>query len=234
MLKRSAIFHIMRGAETGPDFTFSRPRFLLEGAMPGQGGELSLECDLIYPTPTEIRVTDSKKLIYHGKIIDLYVEQVTLPNGAVADLEIVQHPGGAAVVALDRDDRVCLLRQFRHVAGGWLWELPAGKLDPGEPPLVTAQRELREEAGLRAASWEPMGRIISSPGVFTEVVHLFLASDLTQVPSENEIHELIEVHWVPFVDALALAQTHEITDGKTLVGLYRAQHWRERQKRSRN
>lgn len=176
----------------------------------------------------ETHVTDDRKLVYRGKIVDLYLERVTLPNGSIADFEIVQHPGGAAVVALDRDDRVCLLRQYRYVAGGWLWELPAGKLDPGEPPLTTAQRELEEEAGLRAARWEPLGRINSSPGIFTEVIHLFLASGLTRVPARNEIHELIEVHWIPFAEALALAETNEITDGKTLVGLFRAQQWRER------
>jgi len=177
-------------------------------------------------------VTDDKKLVYRGKIIDLYLERVTLPNGSVADLEIVRHPGGAAVVAMDQGDRVCLLRQFRYVAGGWLWELPAGKLDPGEPPLVTAQRELEEEAGLRAARWDPLGRIISSPGVFTEVVHLFHACGLTHVPAKNEIHELIEVHWLPFTEALALARTDEITDGKTVAGLFRAQQWRERYMRT--
>ncbi|HYA37208.1 MAG TPA: NUDIX hydrolase [Candidatus Methylomirabilis sp.] len=177
-------------------------------------------------------MTDDKKLVYRGKIIDLYLERVTLPNGSVADLEIVRHPGGAAVVAMDQADRVCLLRQFRYAAGGWLWELPAGKLDPGEPPLVTAQRELEEEAGLRAARWEPLGRIISSPGVFTEVVHLFHASGLTHVPANYEIHEMIEVHWLPFTEALGLAQTNEITDGKTVAGLFRAQRWREEHKRT--
>ena len=195
------------------------------------GGDLSLECGFGGIKRVQTHMTDDKKFVYRGKIIDLYLERVTLPNGSVADLEIVQHPGGAAVVALDKDDRVCLLRQFRHVAGGWLWELPAGKLDPGEPPLATAQRELEEEAGLRAAHWEPLGRIISSPGIFTEVVHLFLASGLTQVPAKNEIHELIEVHWIAFTEALALAQTNEITDGKTLVGLFQAQQWRERRQR---
>ena len=166
-------------------------------------------------------MTDNETCIYRGKIIDLYLEQVALPNGAVAELEIVRHPGGAAVVALDLENRVCLLRQYRHAAGGWLWELPAGKLDPGEPPLATAQRELQEEAGLRAARWESLGKIVSSPGVFTEVVHLFLARDLSSTPAKAEAHEVFEVHWVPLTTALAQARAGEIVDAKTVVGLFR-------------
>lgn len=167
-------------------------------------------------------MTRSKTVIYRGKIIELCLENVTLPNGALAEFEIVHHPGGAAIVALDRENQVCLLRQYRHATGGWLWELPAGKLDPGEPPLSTAQRELEEEAGLRAARWESLGKIISSPGVFTEVVHLFLARALSSVPANTEAHEVLEVHWVPFAEALARAREGEITDAKTLAGLFRA------------
>jgi 8-oxo-dGTP pyrophosphatase MutT (NUDIX family) len=169
-------------------------------------------------------VTDSKTLVYSGKIVELYLETVRLPNGALAQLEIVRHPGGAAVVALDRDNRVCLLHQYRHAVGGWVWELPAGKLDPGEPPFATAQRELAEEAGVHAARWEPLGKIISSPGVFTEVVHLFLARDLSSVPASAEEHEVFELHWVPLEEALAWAVSGELTDAKTLVGLFRARH----------
>src|SRR3989304_680585 len=95
-----------------------------------------------------------QRMIFKGRIIRLTLDTVQLPNGATAGLEIVHHPGGAAVVALDAAGRVCLLRQYRHAAGGWMWELPAGKLDGGEPPLTTAQRELQEEAGLHAAHWE--------------------------------------------------------------------------------
>lgn len=168
-------------------------------------------------------MTDNKTVIYRGKIIDLYQELVTLPNGAMAELEIVHHPGGAAVVALDHEKRLCLLRQYRYASGGWLWELPAGKLDSGETPLTTAQRELGEEAGLIARHWEPLGNIISSPGVFTEIVHLFLARELSRVPTNMDEHELIEVHWVPFTDALAQAHAGEITDAKTLIGIFRAQ-----------
>lgn len=168
-------------------------------------------------------MTEKETLVYRGKIIDLFLELVTLPNGAKAELEIVRHPGGAAAVAIDAENRVCLLRQYRHAAGGWLWELPAGKLDPGEPPLATAQRELQEEAGLHAARWEPLGKIISSPGVFTEVVHLFLARGLSHVAANAEAHEVFEVHWVAFAEALTQARTGVIVDAKTLAGLFRAE-----------
>lgn len=164
----------------------------------------------------------SKTEIYSGRIIKLNLERVQLPNGNVAELEMIHHPGGAAVVAIDADDHVCLLRQFRHAANGYIWELPAGKIDNREPPFETVQRELVEEAGRKAATWQELGAYISSPGIFTEVVHLFMAKDLTPVDVAFEAHEVIEVHWKPFDEALAMAHNGEIKDGKTLVGLFRA------------
>lgn len=168
-------------------------------------------------------MTDTKRTIYEGRVIRLNVEQVRLPNGADAELEIIHHPGGAAVVAVNDSRQLCLLRQYRHAAGGWLWELPAGKLDPGEQPLFTAQRELQEEAGMCANDWQSLGKIISSPGVFTEVIHLFLARSLSQVPAQTEAQEVIEVHWLAWADAWRMAQSGEIEDAKTLAGLLRAQ-----------
>ncbi len=163
-----------------------------------------------------------QRTIFEGRIIRLTLDTVQLPNGATAELEIVHHPGGAAVVALDAGGRVCLLRQYRHAAGGWLWELPAGKLDGGEAPLLCAQRELEEEAGMQAGDWQSLGKIVSSPGVFTEVIHLFLARTLTAVPTRAEDHEVIEVHWFPWSETLHMAQAGEIEDAKTLAGLLRA------------
>lgn len=138
------------------------------------------------------------------------------------ELEVVRHPGGAAVVALDGDGRVCLLRQFRHAAGGWIWEIPAGKLDPGEAPLTTAQRELVEEAGVRGARWESLGSIFSTPGFCDEVLHLFLARDLTAASQALGEHELIEVHWLALDDAVRQALSGELRDAKTVVALLRA------------
>jgi ADP-ribose pyrophosphatase len=163
--------------------------------------------------------------IYRGTIIDVGIETVALPNGKQVDLEVVRHPGGAAVVALDAYDRVCLLRQYRYAADGWIWELPAGKLDAGEPPILAAQRELTEEAQLQAAKWHSLGSMLSSPGVFSERVHLFLAQGLTPRVGETEAHEVLEVHWLAFAEAMGWAGGGTITDAKTLIGLYRAQQF---------
>lgn len=154
--------------------------------------------------------------------MDLGLEDAVLPGGRRLALEVVRHPGGAAAAALDDRGRVCLLRQYRHAAGGWLWEVPAGKLDPGEPPLETARRELEEEAGVRGRSWLPLGEIVTAPGFCDEVIHLFLARELAVVAARPEAHEVLEVHWVAFEEALARAASGEIRDAKTVAALFRA------------
>ena len=161
--------------------------------------------------------------VFQGRVITVNVEQVLLPNGETGRYEIVHHPGGAAIVAIDASQRVCLLRQFRPAADGWVWELPAGRLEPGEPPLATAQRELVEEAGCEATQWEELGSILSSPGVFAETIHLYLARNLRSVPSHHERHEVIQVHWIPMDEAVRQALSGELRDGKSLIGLLRAQ-----------
>lgn len=161
---------------------------------------------------------------FRGRIIEVSVDEVTLPNGVRAELEVVHHPGGAAVAAVDHDERVCLLRQYRYVTDGWLWELPAGKLESGEPPLVTAQRELIEEAGVKARTWSSLGSFWSSPGVFGEVLHLYLARDLEPAAAAPESNEVFEVHWLPLGEACERALDGNIRDGKTALGLLRASH----------
>jgi 8-oxo-dGTP pyrophosphatase MutT (NUDIX family) len=160
--------------------------------------------------------------VFRGRVITVNVEHIKLPNGSTGRYEIVHHPGGAAMVAIDADNRVCLIRQFRPAGGGWIWELPAGRLEPGEPPETTATRELVEEAGCRANRVESLGSILSSPGVFAETIHLYLARELTAAPLAHEQHELIEVHWIPLDEALRQAVSGELRDGKTVVGLVRA------------
>jgi 8-oxo-dGTP pyrophosphatase MutT (NUDIX family) len=161
---------------------------------------------------------------YQGRVISVTVDDVILPNGRQAALEVVHHPGGAAVVALNASGQICLLRQYRYVAGGWIWELPAGKLEPSEPPEMTARRELIEEAGVCAADWQGLGSTLSSPGVFSEVLHLFLARDLSPARAQLEDNEVLEVHWVSFVEACAMALSGELRDAKSIVGILRAAH----------
>lgn len=162
-----------------------------------------------------------RERLYEGRVIDVSLDRVRLPNGLEVALEIIQHPGGAAAVAIDDQERVCLVRQYRHAAGGWLWELPAGRIDPGEVPFETARRELAEEAGVSAADWIDLGPMHSSPGVFTEVIHLWLARTLEHVGQSHEPDELMEVHWLPFNQALDWCSDGTITDAKTLIGLFR-------------
>ena len=139
-------------------------------------------------------MSHTTKSLYEGRVVRLGLESLRLPNGKALELEVVRHPGGAAVVALDAGDRVCLLRQYRHAAGGWLWELPAGKLEPGEAAQLTAQRELEEEAGLQAGTWDKLGEFLTTPGFCDEIIHLFLARQLTGIPARPQAHELIEIH----------------------------------------
>ncbi|MGB5473273.1 MAG: NUDIX hydrolase [Gammaproteobacteria bacterium] len=162
---------------------------------------------------------DTSRPVFEGRLVKLSIDSVTLPNGVAAELEIVHHPGGAAVVALDEHDKVCLLWQYRHAGSGWLWELPAGKLDPGEAPDTTALRELEEEAGIRAGRLDRLGSMITTPGFCTEIVHLFLARDLVRVPAAPEEQELFEVHWLPFEVALGQVYDGTIRDAKTMLGL---------------
>jgi ADP-ribose pyrophosphatase len=176
-------------------------------------------------------MTGRVRNVYRGKVLKLNIERVKLPNGTVADLEIAHHPGGAVVVAVDADDRVCLLRQFRHAAGGWITELPAGKIDNREPPLECAQRELAEEAGVKARQWDALGQFFSSPGVLTEVIHVFLARGLSPSDAAPEVHEVFEANWIPLAEAAALAADGKLQDAKTITGLIWAQTRLQAEKR---
>lgn len=163
-----------------------------------------------------------RTLLYRGRIVDLGLETVELPNSQQVSLEIVRHPGGAVIAAIDDESRICLVRQYRHAAGDFIWEVPAGKLDSGEPPLATAQRELKEEAGVLAEKWSDLGVIYSTPGFCDERLHLYLAQNLTLTSYSPQPDEHIQVHWLSFEKALKWALIGQIQDAKTLAILFRA------------
>lgn len=163
----------------------------------------------------------SRRSLHRGAVVDLGLETVQLPNREILALEIVRHPGGAVAAARDDRGRVALIRQFRHAAGGWIWEFPAGLAEPGEAPLETARRELREETGCRAATWESLGSTLTTPGFCTEQLHLFLATDLSVAEADLQQHEFIETHWVALCEAVEMARRGEIDDAKTVVTLFR-------------
>jgi ADP-ribose pyrophosphatase len=154
--------------------------------------------------------------------IEVSRERVTLPNGRVAQLDIVHHPGAAAVVPFVSADDVLLIRQFRHAAGGTILEVPAGKLDPGDTPESCAARELEEEAGRRAGRLEKLGWIFTTPGFTDEVIHLFAAFELELVPTRHEDDEVIEVVRLPFAEALELVWRGELPDAKSAMALVHA------------
>lgn len=169
---------------------------------------------------------DSDKTLYHGRLISLALETTRLPNGHSVQLEVVRHPGGAVIAALNAAGQVCLLKQHRYAVGSdSLWELPAGCIDPEDAsPLDTAKRELEEEAGVRAGRWTSLGSILPSPGFCDEILHLYLARELTLVDTRQQEDEIIEVHWLDFDRAVAMAADGEISDSKSVAALFRAGH----------
>ncbi|MEM6733241.1 MAG: NUDIX hydrolase, partial [Myxococcota bacterium] len=153
-------------------------------------------------------MTDGKKLAtkraFEGRMLKLDIDTVQLPNDMTIDLEIVRHPGAAAVVPLDAQGQVIMVRQYRYTVGEWLLEIPAGKLDsPGEDPKLCAERELLEETGFTAKSITALGPIWVSPGFTDEKISLFLAQELSPGEQQLEDDEVLEVERVPLADAIA-------------------------------
>jgi ADP-ribose pyrophosphatase len=159
------------------------------------------------------------KHIYTGVVVNLNVDTVTLPNGITVDLEVVRHPGAAAVVPIKDDGTVILIRQFRHAAGGFIYEIPAGKLHPGEDPKVCAVRELEEEIGYRTDKLELLSSIFTAPGFTDEVIHIYKATGLTTGRQQLDHDEVLEVIEMPLLEAIRMIETGAIRDAKSIVGL---------------
>jgi ADP-ribose pyrophosphatase len=167
--------------------------------------------------------TVASRLIHRGRIIQVSTEVLRYGNGREHEMDFVRHPGAAAVVALDADNRVCLVRQYRHGIADFLWEIPAGKLDPGEAPDACAVRELAEETGVSARNWVALGLYLPAPGIFTEVINLYLARDLKVGKANPDADEEIEIAWRPFTEVMGMVQRGELNDGKTGMAMLRAQ-----------
>jgi ADP-ribose pyrophosphatase len=163
----------------------------------------------------------SARVVYRGRSLTVCVEEVVLPNGRRVELDIVRHPGAAAVVPFVSERDVLLIHQFRHAAGGMIWEVPAGKLD-GDSPEVCARKELEEEAGRRAGRVERLGSIWTTPGFTDEVIHLFAAFELEEVPMRPEPDEVIRVVEMPLARALRMIWDGELRDAKSALALIHA------------
>ena len=154
----------------------------------------------------------SRRSIFKGRKLELVLDSVRLPNGRDVERELVLHPGAVVIVPLLRPGVILLLKQYRHAVGGELYELPAGTLEPDEPPEACAARELVEETGFRAASLRILTRFWSSPGILREEMHLFLAQDLERTRQDLDVDEMIEVQEVRLEDAVEM-----VRDGRDLT-----------------
>ena len=159
---------------------------------------------------------------YHGVVVDVTADIVSLPGGGTSVREVVHHPGGVCIAAVDGDGNIYVERQFRYPFGKHLTELPAGKLEKGEDPFEAAQRELSEETGLTAGEWTKLGSIYVSPGISTEELHLYLARDLHQGQTHLDPNEFLDVEKMPLSQLLDRITAGDIHDAKTVVGALRA------------
>ncbi|MCB9710302.1 MAG: NUDIX hydrolase [Nitrospiraceae bacterium] len=166
----------------------------------------------------EERLISSERM-YTGKVLKLDLDTVELPNGKTTTLEILRHPGASAVVPLTSDGRVVLIRQLRHAAGGFIYEIPAGKLDHQEDPTVCAARELEEEVGYCAGTLTLLTSIWTAPGFTDEVIHIYQASDLQRGKQHLDHDEVLEVVEWPLEVALSKIHDGTIRDAKTIIGL---------------
>jgi ADP-ribose pyrophosphatase len=162
--------------------------------------------------------------VYAGKIISLDVDSVRFPDGSVGELEMIRHSGASAIVPFLSDPRgedpqVLMIRQYRYAADGYLYEIPAGRLDKGENPRDCAARELKEETGCTAERFDHLLTIYTTPGFTDEKIHLFLATGLVAGETKHEVDEFLDLHPMRLSRALEMVEAGEIQDAKTVIGL---------------
>jgi ADP-ribose pyrophosphatase len=165
---------------------------------------------------------NDRQIIHYGRVFDLIRENVTLDNGVTTDMEFVEHPGATAIIPMLNESRVLLLKQYRHALKEYIWEIPAGTLDPQESVINCAKRELIEETGYSADQWQKLAEITPVPGYSDERIHIFLATDLKPAEQDLDKDEIINVHEVEFEEALEMIKRGEIQDSKSIAGLFLA------------
>lgn len=164
------------------------------------------------------------KVSYKGKVFSVTTDTVTEPGGVTSTRDVIQHNGSVIILAVDRsvnpaDPTILIERQYRHAAGRFLHELPAGRIEPGEAPLAAAKRELIEETGFRAKKWSKLVKYYASPGFLAETMQVFLAEDIRPGVAEPEPDEKISLQQVPLSELLAQIETGQILDGKTILSV---------------
>ena len=169
---------------------------------------------------TEKMVSSEEK--FKGRILDVRLDTVELPNGHGAFREVVRHPGGVCVLALDEEGRVLVVEQFRYPYGKLLLEIPAGKLERGEDPREAGIRELREETGATAGRFESLGQVYPSPGYCDEIIHLYMARDLSFGQAQPDEDEFLQVQRIPFEELVGRILDGEVTDSKTVAAVLKA------------
>ena len=159
---------------------------------------------------------------YRGRVFNVIVDDVEYPSGNKSIREVAEHSGGSVVLAHFPDDSIILVHQHRYPFDQFVWELPAGKLNPGEEPLACAKRELEEETGYHAAHWKKLTAIYTTPGFCSEVLHIYLATELHEAPGGRKLEEgeqTMTMTLMPFTEAIAMIERNEIVDGKTICGI---------------
>ncbi|MCP4353383.1 MAG: NUDIX hydrolase [Desulfobacterales bacterium] len=160
--------------------------------------------------------------IHTGRVFKITTENITLSNGVTVDIDILRHPGASAIVPLSEKNTVILIRQYRHAVGDYIWEIPAGTLNPGELPIACAKRELVEETGFSAGEFQKLGEITPVPGYSDERIHIFLATGLEPAEQNLDMDELLNVHEIEFDKTIDMIRNGVIQDCKTISGLYMA------------
>ena len=175
-------------------------------------------------------IINKSATLHKGRVFNLMNENYTLDNGVTSDMDFIQHPGAAAMVPMLNYQEVVLIKQYRHAIRKFIWEIPAGTLDPNESPINCARRELIEEIGYSATDWHRLGTITPLPGCSDERIHIFLALDLKPAQQELDDDEMINVHKMDLSEAMQMILAGEISDGKTISGLFLASHWLDRKR----